>query len=94
MVNNGQGRSRVRPVSRELAEAEMEKAAITDAKTGYKGIGENRLGFFRQQGSHKIYVQGAMQAIVPYHSKDLKKGTLHQIIKGPGLSQRVSVDAS
>ncbi|MBI5074779.1 MAG: type II toxin-antitoxin system HicA family toxin [Nitrospirae bacterium] len=42
--------------------------------------------FFRQKGSHKIYVKGAMQAIVPYHSKDLKKGTLHQIIKGTGLS--------
>ena len=30
MVNYGQGRSRVRPISRELAEAEMEKAAILE----------------------------------------------------------------
>lgn len=42
--------------------------------------------FFRQKGSHKIYVKGAKQAIVPFHGKDLKKGTLLQIIKGTGLS--------
>lgn len=42
--------------------------------------------FFRQKGSHKIYIKGARQTIVPYHNKDLKKGTLHQIIKGTGLN--------
>lgn len=42
--------------------------------------------FFRQKGSHRIYVKGARQIVVPYHGKDLKKGTLHQIIKGTGLS--------
>jgi len=47
-----------------------------------------RLGFncHRQRGSHKIYVKGDHQVIVPFHTKDLKKGTLHQIIKGTGVS--------
>lgn len=43
-----------------------------------------RMGFviFRQRGSHRVYVKKDLQIIVPFHSKDLKKGTLHQIIKG------------
>jgi len=47
-----------------------------------------RLGFscYRQKGSHKIYVKDKLQVIVPFHVKDIKKGTLHQIIKGAGVS--------
>jgi mRNA interferase HicA len=47
-----------------------------------------RLGFTcnRQRGSHKIYVKDDHQVTVPFHTKDLKKGTLHQIIKGTGVS--------
>jgi predicted RNA binding protein YcfA (HicA-like mRNA interferase family) len=47
-----------------------------------------RLGFtcYRQKGSHKIYVKDDHQVTVPFHTKDLKKGTLHQIIKGTGVS--------
>ena len=47
-----------------------------------------RMGFTccRQKGSHKIYVKDNYQVIVPFHTKDLKKGTLHQIIKGTGSS--------
>ena len=39
-----------------------------------------------QSGSHRIYVKDEFQVIVPYHNKDLKKGTLNNIIKGIGLS--------
>ena len=47
-----------------------------------------RMGFicYRQKGSHKIYVKDEFQVTVPFHTKDLKKGTLHQIIKGAGVS--------
>jgi len=40
-----------------------------------------RMGFtcHRQKGSHKIYVKDDHQVTVPFHPKDLKKGTLHQI---------------
>ncbi|TAL68072.1 MAG: addiction module toxin, HicA family [Bacteroidetes bacterium] len=42
--------------------------------------------FYRQTGSHRIYVKDNLQVIVPFHNKDIKKGTLYQIIKGTGLS--------
>jgi mRNA interferase HicA len=47
-----------------------------------------RMGFtcHRQRGSHKIYVKDDRQVTVPFHTKDLKKGTLHHIIKGTGVS--------
>jgi len=47
-----------------------------------------RMGFtcYRQKGSHKIFVKGDLQVTVPFHTKDLKKGTLHQIMKGAGVS--------
>jgi predicted RNA binding protein YcfA (HicA-like mRNA interferase family) len=41
---------------------------------------------YRQKGSHRIYVKDERQAVVPYHGRDLKKGTLFQIIKSTGLS--------
>jgi len=32
--------------------------------------------FIRQKGSHRIYVKGNVGITIPYHNKDLKKGTL------------------
>lgn len=42
--------------------------------------------FHRQKGSHKIYIKDNYLVVVPIHNKDLKKGTLLNIIKGTGLS--------
>jgi predicted RNA binding protein YcfA (HicA-like mRNA interferase family) len=42
--------------------------------------------FVRQKGSHRIYVKGSIGITIPYHTKDLKKGTLKAIIKQTGLS--------
>ena len=42
--------------------------------------------FYRQSGSHRIYVKDDFQVVVPFHNKDLKKGTIAQIIKGTGLT--------
>jgi len=41
----------------------------------------------RQNGSHKFLVHpvNGKRTTVPYHSKDLKKGTKQQILKDPGL---------
>jgi len=46
------------------------------------------MGFtcYRQKGSHKIYVKDEYQVTIPFHTKDIKKGTLHQIIKGSGAT--------
>jgi len=42
--------------------------------------------FIRQKGSHRLYVKGDTAVTIPYHSRDLKKGTLRQIIKQSGLT--------
>jgi predicted RNA binding protein YcfA (HicA-like mRNA interferase family) len=48
-------------------------------------------GFFlkRQTGSHRIYYNSKTEKItvVPYHSRDIPKGTLKSIIKQSDLSQ-------
>lgn len=45
-------------------------------------------GLDRQRGSHRVYVQTATNrtVIVPWHNRDLKRGTLGSIIKGTGLT--------
>ena len=47
-----------------------------------------RIGFilYRQTGGHRIYIKDENQVVLPYHSKDLKKGTIAQIIKASGLT--------
>lgn len=40
----------------------------------------------RQKGSHKIFKKENLRVIVPMHSKDLKKGTIHGIIEQSELT--------
>jgi len=54
-----------------------EVAAILE-KAGFK--------LARQSGSHRIYVKANLGVTVPWHSKDLRKGTLRHIIKQSGLT--------
>jgi predicted RNA binding protein YcfA (HicA-like mRNA interferase family) len=44
----------------------------------------------RTNGSHHVYVHRAnnKRTVVPVHSKDLKKGTLHGILKQAGIDLR------
>jgi len=42
--------------------------------------------FVRQKGSHRIYVKGNRGITIPFHNRDLKKGTLRHIIKQAGLT--------
>lgn len=37
--------------------------------------------FVRQKGSHRLYRKGSLRVSVPYHNKDLKPGTLRNILK-------------
>jgi predicted RNA binding protein YcfA (HicA-like mRNA interferase family) len=43
--------------------------------------------FYRQKGSHRIYVKGVLMVVVPFHAKDLKRGTLAKIIEDAGLTE-------
>ena len=48
--------------------------------------------FTRQKGSHRLYIKDKIGVIVPYHNKDLKRKTLHHIIKQSGLSTEEFLD--
>lgn len=43
--------------------------------------------FIRQKGSHRLYCKGELRVTVPYHTKDLKPGTLRNIFKQSGLTE-------
>lgn len=42
----------------------------------------------RQKGSHRLYRKGQLRVTVPYHTKDLKPGTLRNILKQAGLTEK------
>jgi len=42
--------------------------------------------FHSQKGSHKICIKDSLMVVVPQHNRDLKKGTLTNIIKGTNLT--------
>lgn len=46
-----------------------------------KILEERRFMFIRQKGSHRLYRKGGLRVTVPYHNKDLKPGTLRDILK-------------
>lgn len=41
----------------------------------------------RQKGSHRLYRKSQLRVTVPYHTKDLKPGTLRNILKQSGLTE-------
>lgn len=43
--------------------------------------------FIRQKGSHRLYRKDELRVTVPFHGKDLKLGTLHNILKQAGVSK-------
>ena len=45
--------------------------------------------FDRSKGSHRIYVNptNGKKAVVPYHKKDLPKGSMLDILKAAGISK-------
>ena len=47
----------------------------------------NGFELVRSKGSHHIYVNrsNGKRTVVPMHGKDLKKGTLHGILKQAGI---------
>ncbi|MFQ5769510.1 MAG: type II toxin-antitoxin system HicA family toxin [bacterium] len=47
-----------------------------------------RAGFVehRQRGGHKIFKKGNLRVTVPFHPRDLKKGTVNGIVKQAGFT--------
>lgn len=59
--------------------------ALTPAKV-IRALERTGFIFIRQRGSHRMYVRGAKGIIIPFHNKDLRKGTLKNIIQQSGLT--------
>ena len=50
-------------------------------------------GVDHQTGSHVVmYKAGGLPVTVPWHNRDLKKGTLRQIVRSAGLSVEEFLD--
>ncbi len=64
----------------------MPKLPVLKAKGVAKILEDAGFVFVRQKGSHRIYVKNFVGVTVPWHNKDLKKGTLRHIIKQSGLT--------
>lgn len=43
--------------------------------------------FIRQKGSHRLYRKEDLRVTVPYHDKDLKPGTLRNILRQSGIKK-------
>ncbi len=43
--------------------------------------------FVRQKGSHRLYRKEDLRVTVPYHNKDLKPGTLQNILRQSGIKK-------
>lgn len=52
-----------------------------------KVLEEKGFKFIRQKGSHRLYKKGDLRVTVPYHSKDLKPGTLRSILRQSGIKK-------
>jgi predicted RNA binding protein YcfA (HicA-like mRNA interferase family) len=48
---------------------------------------ERGFKFIRQKGSHRLYKKDTSRVTVPFHNKDLKPGTLRNILKQAGLTE-------
>ncbi len=51
-----------------------------------KALENSGFVFVRQKGSHRMYTKGTFAVTIPYHNKDLRKGTLSSIIKQSGMT--------
>lgn len=64
----------------------MSKYNLTPSKL-IKLLRHHGFAFARQSGSHAIFKndQCNKKVVVPIHSKDIPKGTLHAILKDAGI---------
>jgi len=64
----------------------MPKLPALKPKEVIKVLEKAGFSFARQRGSHRIYVKGNIGVTIPFHNKDLKKGTLRHIVKQASLA--------
>ncbi len=57
-----------------------------------KALERNGFYIHHVKGSHYFLRKGDINLIIPYHSRDMKPGTLHDIIKQSGLTVEEFLD--
>ena len=65
----------------------MSKLPALKPKEVVKVLKKAGFSFVRQKGSHRFYIRGNFGVTIPWHNKDLKKGTLRHIFKQAGLTR-------
>lgn len=70
----------------------MSRLPVLKPRQTIKVLEKAGFSFIRQKGSHKIYVKANIGITVPVHNKDLRKGTLRDIIKQSGLTVEEFLD--
>jgi predicted RNA binding protein YcfA (HicA-like mRNA interferase family) len=66
----------------------MRKLPALKPREAAKALRKAGFSFVRQKGSHRIYLKENIVVTIPWHNRDLKKGTLRHIIKQAGLSTK------
>lgn len=64
----------------------MPKLTTVKPREAARALERAGFSFVRQKGSHRIYVKGDIGVTLPWHSKDMRLGTLRHIIKQSGLT--------
>jgi len=59
----------------------MTKTPVLKPKELEDIVLETGFKFIRQKGSHRIYKKGDKLVVLPFHNKELKKGTVAYILK-------------
>ncbi len=67
----------------------MSKSPSLNSKEVIKIVEKNGFKLVRTKGSHKIYRNGVTKklVVIPFHKKDLPKGTLLEILKQAGIDK-------
>ena len=67
----------------------MPKLSSLTSQKVIKILERNGFVLDRSKGSHRIYYhsESKRRVIIPYHKKDLPKGTLMEILKQAGISK-------
>ena len=66
----------------------MTRLPTLKSRTIERGLKRAGFLFIRQKGSHRIYSEDKTLVVLPWHNRDIKKGTLRNIIKCSGLTKK------
>jgi len=64
----------------------MPKLPALKPKQAIRVLEKAGFSFVRQKGSHRIYVKEEMGIVIPCHNRDLRKGTLRNIVRQSGMT--------